>query len=162
LNQSIQSITIFVIITAVVTIGLFFIFTTTTTSYQQTFAQETLTTKEALEQTFGEENDEESINQTSENGKTGFTMEDLYPEQDLAKDLANATTVSEDVKSVFKAYTEQSPEYKAKQALTIKYNELQEKYYLECIINKESGEFKNTTDCMTWSQNNAQIQLGLK
>jgi hypothetical protein len=161
LNQSIQSITIFVIITAVVTIGLFFTFTTTT-SYQQIFAQETLTTKEALEQTFGEENDEESINQTSENGKTGFTMEDLYPEQDLAKDLANATTVSEDVKSVFKAYTEQSPEYKAKQALTIKYNELQEKYYLEYIINKESGEFKNTTDCMTWSQNNAQIQLGLK
>jgi hypothetical protein len=102
----------------------------------------------------------------NENGeKTGFTMEDLYPEEDLAQDLANETLtkgMSEGVKAVLKASTEQSPEFKAKQALTIKYNELQEKYYLECIVNKESGEFKNTVDCKTWSQDNAQIQLGLK
>jgi len=46
--------------------------------------------------------------------------------------------------------------------LTYRDNELQEKFYIECIVNKESGEFKNTIDCMTWSQDNAQIQLRLK
>lgn len=131
---------------------------------QQTFAQDTfLTINEALEQTFGKENGELE-NETRDKGKTGFTIEDLNPEEDLAKEFANASTtgLSEVAINALKSYREQSPEYKAKQALTYKYNELQEKFYLECIINKESGEFKNTIDCMTWSHDNAQIQLGLK
>ena len=118
-----------------------------------TFAQVT-GTKEAIEQTFGKKN-----------ATIDFTIEDLYPEKDLAEDLANETLtkgMSEELKEPMKANTEQSPEYKAKQALTYKYNELQEKYYVECIVHKETGEFQNTIDCMTWSQDNAQIQLGIK
>ena len=156
MNKTFLSIAIFV--TAAT--GLFFIFTTP----YQTFAQDTLTIKEALEKSFGKENGE-TINQTRESGEIGFTIEDLNPEEDLAKEFANETStkgLSESAIKVLKALREQSPEYKAKQALTYKYNELQEKYYLECIVNKESGEFKNTIDCMTWSQDNAQIQLGLK
>ncbi|HZB15905.1 MAG TPA: hypothetical protein VE445_01965 [Nitrososphaeraceae archaeon] len=70
--------------------------------------------------------------------------------------------MSDEVKAFTKLLEEESPEYKAQQALKSKLNELQEKFYLECIVNKESGEFKNTIDCMTWSQENAQIQLGIK
>ena len=50
---------------------------------------------------------------------------------------------------------EESPEYKAQQALKSKLNELQEKFYLESVVNKDSEEFKNTIDCMSWSQDNA-------
>jgi hypothetical protein len=130
----------------------------------QTFAQNTLTIKEILEQSFGKENGGLE-NQTRDKGETGFTMEDLNPEEDLAKEFANETStkgLSKGAINALKAYREQSPEYKAKQALTYKYNELQEKFYLECIVNKESGEFKNTINCMNWSHDNAQIQLGLK
>ena len=144
-----------------ITLGLLFFVSAIS---HQTFAQDTLTIKEALEQTFGKENGGLE-NQTRDKGETGFTIEDLNPEEDLAKEFANETStkgLSEGAINVLKAYREQSPEYKAKQALTYKYNELQEKFYLECIVNKESGEFKNTIDCMTWSQDNAQIQLGIK
>lgn len=75
---------------------------------------------------------------------------------------ANESEMSDGVKAVIKLLEEESPEYKAQQALKSKLSELQEKFYLECIVNKESGEFKNTIDCMTWSQDNAQIQLGIK
>jgi hypothetical protein len=132
------------------TTGLFFVFTT----YDQTFAYG-LTVKEALGQTFDKENDETG-------GETGFTMEDLNPKEDLVKDLANNKNLTDEgVKRLVKSMVEQSPEFKAKQALTIKYNELQEKYYLACTVNKESGEFKDTMDCMKWSQDSAQNQLGI-
>ena len=147
LNKAFLSILILV---TTATTGLFFIFTI----YDQTFAYG-LTLKETLEKTFDKENNETE-------GETGFTMEDLNPEEDLARDLANDKNSSESVKAFVKAATEQSPEFKAKQALTIKYNELQEKYYLACTVNKESGEFKDTMDCLTWSQDSAQNQLGLK
>lgn len=152
LNKVFLLISIFV--TTAVT-GLLFLISATS---HPIFAQDGLTAKEALEKTFGKGNG-------NGNGETSFTIEDLNPEEDLAQDLANKTFtkgMSEEVKSVVKKLREQSPEYKAKQALTYKYTELQEKYYLECIVNKESGEFKNTMDCLTWSQDNAQIQLGLK
>lgn len=153
MNKTFLSIAIFL------TLGLFLIFFTS-----QTFAQVISGTKEAIEQTFGKENHAESNNQMNDNATIGFTMEDLYPEKKLAQDFANKSLtegMSEELKGLVKYSTEQSPEYKAKQALTYKYNELQEKYYVECIVHKESGEFKNTIDCMTWSHDNAQIQLGL-
>lgn len=61
-------------------VGLFFVSAIT----YQTFAQDTLTIKEALEKTFGKENGELE-NQTREKVETGFTIEDLNPEEDLAK-----------------------------------------------------------------------------
>ena len=87
-------------------------------------------------------------------------MED-NPEEDLVRDLTNNKNLSDNTKRLVKLMVEQSPEFKAKQALTIKYNELQEKYYIACTVNKESGEFTDTMDCMKWSQDSAHNQLGI-
>jgi len=70
------------------------------------------------------------------------------PEEGL-KSLKNANQAFESLQYNLQAF----------ESLQYNLDQVQEKLYIECTVNKETGEFNSTINCMEWSRENAAIPV---